>query len=968
MARKPSSIIDLMSPGETTLPVESDQPKTPKKKKSTTVKQTGRDVFSELRPQILFSESTLVSMGAWPEVGPFETHYAAPLPPPEVVPLISLDVETTSKHPDEDVPVSKSTSIGGTAASSIGKWLKAGFGTVDTTPRMRIVTVRYEKPSANAFDPPEAVVIAWDFDKLTPPERRRLVRDIMHQRILLGHNIPFDLTWMLHEYMKEGGAMDTVAPRDVIDTMLLIRMCPRILTQRLTKNHVIPPDLWKPIIDAESDESESPIIDAEDPGEPPAKKNAGPPLKKLFSKDTPRVSLAVVGGALGYGSMDKTFQKPQNWMLSRLTNEHYAYVSADVDVPLKILKAIANEVASPSNKTYSQGEDPVAGQRFSNTVRAVDFLKKEWPWLQDYSNALWREVRMGRRGLPFDRESARQMVESLMATFNSAVAQIVAVPEFAVVADTLTNPKKGEEASTRRALAAYAATKGITLGTTEKGDLATGDDALAFVGLAKDPVVKAYSTRRQLQRNIDSVSRWMEYSNRGGGFVHSLIAHRAVTLRTSAESPNTQNFPAADEYRRLIHAKKGFKFFDADYSAIELVIAAALGVQAVDRMRRAVERNTPPSPGMKWIWKGFMHHIESGRTIVVPPTPDPNNKSQDFSVWGDYYSALLADLYLKARSTPLREVFRRGVDPHLATCMRFINYDTKGMSPIEYLASLPHHEAEALKETLKGPRKQAKAANFGLLYGSGDAGLHKYGIASYGLNWSIEEAATTRMAWLDMNPDIRLFQLVERLSPVEKNVPHWTEHGWVDSGKLYRVHTLAGREMETFILTNALNWRDQGTGADIAARAIRKLPREIEESLVLFAHDELLFHAPENRIQVVQEVVPHVMVEAAEDYLAEFGVPVKTEFAIGDTWGHSPPPVLDVTDLPLSKELAGPGKDPKNYREEQSQAVVPFARHGAKEPTHDGGDSSGEGVPSTAARRVGNSFFDQARRIVLQSR
>jgi DNA polymerase I-like protein with 3'-5' exonuclease and polymerase domains len=49
--------------------------------------------------------------------------------------------------------------------------------------------------------------------------------------------------------------------------------------------------------------------------------------------------------------------------------------------------------------------------------------------------------------------------------------------------------------------------------------------------------------------------------------------------------------------------------------------------------------------------------------------------------------------------------------------------------------------------------------NFGLLYGMTAEGLHRYGITSYGLKWTLDEAVAARDAWFQLFPEIGLWQM-----------------------------------------------------------------------------------------------------------------------------------------------------------------------------------------------------------------
>lgn len=54
---------------------------------------------------------------------------------------------------------------------------------------------------------------------------------------------------------------------------------------------------------------------------------------------------------------------------------------------------------------------------------------------------------------------------------------------------------------------------------------------------------------------------------------------------------------------------------------------------------------------------------------------------------------------------------------------------------------------------------------------------------------------------------------------------------------------------------------------------------KLQARLLLQVHDELIFEAPEDEIQILEKVVPDVMENAVT-----LDVPLKADAAFGDTW------------------------------------------------------------------------------------
>jgi DNA polymerase-1 len=84
----------------------------------------------------------------------------------------------------------------------------------------------------------------------------------------------------------------------------------------------------------------------------------------------------------------------------------------------------------------------------------------------------------------------------------------------------------------------------------------------------------------------------------------------------------------------------------------------------------------------------------------------------------------------------------------------------------------------------------------------------------------------------------------------------------------------------------ALNYQDQGTGADIAILAIASLPKPASEYFVNLIHDELLLEVPKTEIEQVQSQVVEAMKSSGRKFLEPFGIDVECSVSIGDCWSH----------------------------------------------------------------------------------
>lgn len=190
-------------------------------------------------------------------------------------------------------------------------------------------------------------------------------------------------------------------------------------------------------------------------------------------------------------------------------------------------------------------------------------------------------------------------------------------------------------------------------------------------------------------------------------------------------------------------------------------------------------------------------------------------------------------------------------------------------------------------------RQQAKAVNFGLLYGQKAEGLRDMGITNYGLSWTLKEARQACESWFNLYPEFRLHQWYVNEIEVQSFAPG----GWVSWDnwqkllrsdtvtRIYRTKTISDRPLVIFDgFTKALNYQNQGTGADILANAISCLPGEIAKLFCFPVHDELVFEVPDDQLNSVRDRVRAVMIESAQRVLGT-EIPVSVETSVGQSWG-----------------------------------------------------------------------------------
>ncbi|MER1999248.1 MAG: DNA polymerase I [Lysinibacillus sp.] len=244
--------------------------------------------------------------------------------------------------------------------------------------------------------------------------------------------------------------------------------------------------------------------------------------------------------------------------------------------------------------------------------------------------------------------------------------------------------------------------------------------------------------------------------------------------------------------------------------------------------------------------------LEEGRQIrkaFVPSHPD----------WvlfaADYSQIELRVMAHMSGDPALVEAFREGMDIHTRTAM-----DVFGVDNPEEVTSLM--------------RRTAKAVNFGIIYGISDYGL------SQNLDITRKEAATFIENYLNSFPGVKAY--------MDDIVKEARENGFVTTIMNRRrylpdIHS-SNFNVRGFAERTAMNTPIQGSAADIIKKAMIDMNARLEQEglqarLLLQVHDELIFEAPVEEIEILERIVPEVMESAVK-----LDVPLKVDFDHGKTW------------------------------------------------------------------------------------
>ena len=224
----------------------------------------------------------------------------------------------------------------------------------------------------------------------------------------------------------------------------------------------------------------------------------------------------------------------------------------------------------------------------------------------------------------------------------------------------------------------------------------------------------------------------------------------------------------------------------------------------------------------------------------------------------DYSQIELRILAHVAGIDALKQAFRDGHDIHAMTASEMFNVP--------------------LDEMTSDVRRQAKAINFGVIYGISGFGLAR------NLRIPRAEAQGFIDRYFERFPGIRTY--------MDDTVAFAKEHN--------RVETLFGRKIHTpeinakgpgagFAKRAAINAPIQGTAADVIRRAMIRMDDAIAHlpaKMLLQVHDELVFEVDKDAADDLIAVAKNVM-ESAANPVVKFDVPLVVDAGIGATWAEA---------------------------------------------------------------------------------
>ncbi|AIM25306.1 DNA polymerase I [Melissococcus plutonius] len=244
--------------------------------------------------------------------------------------------------------------------------------------------------------------------------------------------------------------------------------------------------------------------------------------------------------------------------------------------------------------------------------------------------------------------------------------------------------------------------------------------------------------------------------------------------------------------------------------------------------------------------------LEEGRKIRQAFIP----REKDWLIYSSDYSQIeLRVLAHISNDEHLKAAFLEQQDIHASTAMRVFNLS----SPEEVTPNM---------------RRQAKAVNFGIVYGISDYGLSK------NLEISRQQAQQYIDTYFNKYPSVKTY--------MEEIVREAKDKGYVET--LYHrrryLKDINSRNynLRSFAERTAINTPIQGSAADILKIAMIQMDRRLKEeniqaTMLLQVHDELVFEVPAAELEKLDKIVKEVM-----EKCVSLTVPLIADSNWGKTW------------------------------------------------------------------------------------
>ncbi|WP_251358689.1 DNA polymerase I [Kangiella sp. TOML190] len=222
----------------------------------------------------------------------------------------------------------------------------------------------------------------------------------------------------------------------------------------------------------------------------------------------------------------------------------------------------------------------------------------------------------------------------------------------------------------------------------------------------------------------------------------------------------------------------------------------------------------------------------------------------------DYSQIELRIMAHLSQDKGLLDAFAKGLDVHSATAAEVFDVE--------------------LEEVSANQRRNAKAINFGLIYG----------MSAFGLAKQIDTDRNTAQDYI--NTYFARYPGVEQY--MESTKTKASELGYVETlfgRRLYlpEINAKNGLRRKAAERT-AINAPMQGSAADIIKLAMLEVDQWLKTQagikMIMQVHDELVFEVADDQLELAKQKIPEIMAS-----VAEFSVPLIADVGVGDNWDQA---------------------------------------------------------------------------------
>ncbi|MNL02269.1 DNA polymerase I [compost metagenome] len=242
---------------------------------------------------------------------------------------------------------------------------------------------------------------------------------------------------------------------------------------------------------------------------------------------------------------------------------------------------------------------------------------------------------------------------------------------------------------------------------------------------------------------------------------------------------------------------------------------------------------------------------ERGREVRKAFIPRDENHILLSADYSQIELRIIADI---SKEENMLDAFNKGIDIHTATAARVYGI--------------------AIEDVDSTQRRNAKAVNFGIIYGQSAFGL------SQNLGIPRREAAEIIEQYFTQYPGIKKY--------MSDTMNFARENGFVETilgrRRYLRDINSANQTVRGFAERNAINAPIQGSAADMIKVAMINIHRDIQEKglqskMTMQVHDELVFDVLKPEVEVMKEIISHRMKTAIKTT-----VPIEVEIGQGENW------------------------------------------------------------------------------------